>query len=91
MATSVHGAAPKTDSGDLAASTSADFWADYGLLASVNDINDLYVQDDSPDCEQRYFCYISLPMPIVLDNPLTGCIDRFWRVRLRSRIPSMSR
>ncbi len=45
----------ETDSGDLAASSSANQWGDYGMAASIDDTSNLYVQDDSPDAEDRYF------------------------------------
>ena len=43
-----------TDLGDLAASTQAKYWGAYGLAAQIDDTNELYVQDDSPDGETRY-------------------------------------
>ncbi len=44
----------QTDGGDLMASQSADYWGDYGLAASINDTNAIYVQDDTPDGEGTF-------------------------------------
>ena len=44
----------QTDSGNLSASQSADYWGDYGLQAVINDNNAIYVQDDSPANEGQY-------------------------------------
>lgn len=43
-----------TDSGDLAVTTSADFYGQYGMAATINDTNQLYVQDASPTDETGY-------------------------------------
>ncbi len=43
-----------TDGGDLSASAAAALCGDYGMQAVIDDTNNLYVLDDTPDREPRY-------------------------------------
>ena len=40
--------------GSVSASDSADYWDNYGLAVSIQDTNDIYVQDDTPSSEPEY-------------------------------------
>ena len=59
----------ESDGGDLIASANADFTGNFGLLNMLDDDNSIYVQDDSPNAEERYFAqfYVN-PSNVTIGN-----------------------